>query len=165
VRTLAPASYTGLDLNSVGIEFCRRRHNLPGLDFVCGSAENLPFADQSFDAVISIEASSYYPSLPRFLAEVARVLRPGGHFVYADVRYGRGEIAKWEEELSNCPMRLLSERVVSEQVARGLEKNVPRLRELNPNSPAFLHTKVPLKTAQLLRSGEFSWRMYCFANE
>src|SRR3954454_22404309 len=40
VRTLEPASYTGLDLNSAGIDLCRKRHNLPGLDFVCGNADN-----------------------------------------------------------------------------------------------------------------------------
>jgi hypothetical protein len=34
MRTLYPASYAGLDLNTVGIEFCEKRHNLPGLDFV-----------------------------------------------------------------------------------------------------------------------------------
>ena len=35
-RTLHPATYTGLDLNTVGIEFCRKRHNLPGLDLLTG---------------------------------------------------------------------------------------------------------------------------------
>ena len=103
---------------------------MPGLDFVCGNAENLPFADQSFDAVINIEASAYYPQFPRFLAEVARVLRPGGHFLYADVR-PRDQIAKWEEELGNSPMRLMSERVISDEIARGLETNTPRMKESN----------------------------------
>ena len=79
---------------------------------MCGNAENLPFADQSFDAVISIEAAPYYPRFPRFLAEMARVLRPGGHFLYADLR-PRDQIAKWEEELANSPMRLMSETVIS----------------------------------------------------
>ena len=64
VRTLRPSSYTGLDLNPAGIAFCRKRHNLPGLDFVQGDAENLPFPDQSFDAVINIEASHCYPRFP-----------------------------------------------------------------------------------------------------
>ena len=63
-RTLHPASYTGLDLNPAGIEFCRKRHNLAGLDFVHGDAENLPFADQSFDAVVNVEASHLYPHFP-----------------------------------------------------------------------------------------------------
>src|SRR5271163_3717958 len=42
VRTLRPASYTGLDLNRNGIAFCRKTHNLAGLDFVQGNAEDLP---------------------------------------------------------------------------------------------------------------------------
>jgi SAM-dependent methyltransferase len=63
-RTLHPASYTGLDLNPAGIAFCRARHNLPGRDFVRGDAENLPFPDQSFDAVINIESSHCYPRFP-----------------------------------------------------------------------------------------------------
>src|SRR6478736_364002 len=67
VRTLRPASYTGLDFNADGIAFCQKRHILPGLDFVHGNAESLPFADQSFDAVINVEASHAYPQLPRFL--------------------------------------------------------------------------------------------------
>lgn len=80
MRTFRPASYTGLDLNSDGIEFCRQRHNVAGLKFVQGDAENLPFPDESFDVVINIESSHLYAQFPRFLAEVARVLVPGGIF-------------------------------------------------------------------------------------
>ena len=164
VRTLGPASYTGLDLNTAAVDFCRKRHNLPGLDFVQGNAENLPFPDQSFDAVINVQASFCYPSLPRFLAEVARVLRPGGHFLYADLRR-RDSIAKWEEELGDAPMRLMSERVISEQVARGLEKNVPRAQELSRPTPAFVVGRLNAKFCRTFRNGETSYRMYCFANE
>jgi fatty-acid O-methyltransferase len=57
-----------------------------GLDFVQGDAQNLHFPDQSFDAVINVEGSHIYPNFERFLGEVARVLRPGGHFLYADFR-------------------------------------------------------------------------------
>src|SRR5688572_9096244 len=38
-RTLRPAGYTGLDLNRVGIAFCRERHRVEGLAFVRGDAE------------------------------------------------------------------------------------------------------------------------------
>ena len=131
------ASYTGLDLNSAGVDSCRKRHQLPGLDFVQGNAEDLPFPDQSFDAVINIEASHCYPQVPRFLAEVARVLRPGGHFLYADARQGNG-VAKWDEELGDAPMRLMSERVITEEVARAVEKNVPQLvKVMSRVTPAF----------------------------
>ena len=75
-RTMGPASYTGLDLNPASIEKCRKSHDVPGLDFVQGDAQNLPFPDGSFDAVINVEASHQYPDFARFLAEVVRVLRP-----------------------------------------------------------------------------------------
>ena len=162
-RTLKPASYTGLDLNPDGIDFCRKRHQMPGLEFVQGDAENLPFPDQSFDAVVNIEASSYY-SLPLLFAEVKRVLRPGGHLLYADVRYGRDQIAKWEQELRSCPLRTVSGRVISEQVALGLERNVPRYQELN-GGPGWMSSLVLSTSARNLRSGEFRWQMYCFAND
>jgi ubiquinone/menaquinone biosynthesis C-methylase UbiE len=163
MRTLHPVSYTGLDFNRAGIDFCRKRHQMPGLDFVCGNAENLAFPDQSFDAVINIEASHLYPRFPRFLAEVARVLRPGGHFLYADIR-PREKIAKWEEELGNSPMRLVSERDISDEVARGLEKNAPRMKELIKKC----HVPVSInysKVCHNLRSRETSFRAYCFAND
>ena len=38
--------YTGLDLNPTGIKFCQKRHQVAGLDFVQGDAENLPFRRQ-----------------------------------------------------------------------------------------------------------------------
>ena len=98
-RTLRPKSYTGLDLNPAGIRFCRERHRVAGLEFINGDAENLPFAADTFDAVINVEASHCYPDFPKFLAEVARALRPGGHFLYADFRF-RERWAEWDAALA-----------------------------------------------------------------
>jgi len=137
-RTLKPASYTGLDFNAAGVEFCKERHKLPGLDFVHGDAENLPFPDESFDAVINVEASHIYPHFERFLSQVKRVLRPGGHFLYADFR-NRDGFPAWEKALAESGLRQVSERVINEQVLRGLKKNSPRSNELiNKSLPAFL---------------------------
>ena len=170
MRTLQPASYTGLDLNPAGIAFCRRKHNLPGLDFVRGDAENLPFPDQSFDAVMNIESSNHYPSLPRFLAEVARVLRPGGHFLYADSQPPNG-IPAWEAALADAPMRMLSHREINAEVMRGMERNSQQwLDVIDRHVPALLHglardiAGVPDSSAyRELESGVLSYRMYCFA--
>ena len=46
----------------------------------------LPFPDASFDVVINVESSHCYGHVDRFFAEVARVLRPGGWFLYTDFR-------------------------------------------------------------------------------
>jgi ubiquinone/menaquinone biosynthesis C-methylase UbiE len=133
VRTLHPASYTALDFNSSGIAFCQERHKLPGLTFVQGDAEDLPFPDGSFDAVINVEASHIYPNFDRFLGEVARVLRPGGHFLYTDFR-NRDAFADWEASLMRPPLRL----VFDAEVLRGLQKNSARSTEIiNRHLPSF----------------------------
>ncbi|MCW2652479.1 MAG: class SAM-dependent methyltransferase [Mycobacterium sp.] len=172
MRTLRPASYTGLDLNPAGIDFCRKRHNLAGLDFVRGDAENLPFDDQSFDAVINIESSHCYPHFSRFLAEVARVLRAGGHFLYADLR-PRVCIAEWESALADAPMRLLSDADIGSQISRGMERNSQRTPDLvSHRGPAYVHGVAREATAsqgsglyRAVHSGEFSYRIYRFAKE
>jgi len=165
MRALQPASYTGLDLNPAGIAFCQKRHNLAGLEFVQGDAENLPFADESFEVVINIESSIHYRQFPRFLAEVARVLRPGGHFLYADFR-PRYAIAAWEAALANAPMRMLSQSVINAEATRGIRLGRDR------SSHADFHSKdlstlwssgLTAKMERLLQSGGLSYRMYCFA--
>jgi ubiquinone/menaquinone biosynthesis C-methylase UbiE len=165
VRALAPASYTGLDSNSAGVDSCRRRHQLRGLDFVQGNAESLPFPDQSFDEVLNIQSSHCYPQFPRFLNEVTRVLRPGGHFLYADARRADA-VAKWDEDLGDASMRLMSERDINEEVARAVAKNVPQsLKLVSRVAPASFVDKLNGGLCRSLSSGKFSYRMYCFANE
>jgi phthiocerol/phenolphthiocerol synthesis type-I polyketide synthase E len=80
----ARASITGLDLSPAAIAFCRKAHKDPRAAFHEGDAENLPFADASFDIVTNVESSHSYPDIHRFYREVFRVLRPGGHFLYTD---------------------------------------------------------------------------------
>lgn len=169
-RTLGPASYTGLDLNPAGIHFCRERHHIPNLDFVQGEAEHLPFADGAFDAVINIEASHCYTRFPTFLAEVARVLRPGGQFLYADFR-SQGGFGAWDRDLAAAPLRMLSRTEIGAQVLHGMDKNSVRsLALITRHLPAFLHKTGRdfagirgSRVYQALESGGMSYRAYCFA--
>ncbi len=172
-RTFEPASYTGLDLNPAAIASCRKRHHdVAGLDFVEGNAEDLPFAAESFDAVVNVESSHCYPHFSRFLAEVARVLRPGGHFLYADLRPRLG-IADWEKALAEVPLCMLSERDINAEVLRALdERSEGSLEALSRQLPGPLqgigreayHVKGS-RFYRDLESGEFSWRMYSFIKE
>jgi ubiquinone/menaquinone biosynthesis C-methylase UbiE len=172
MRTLRPDSYTALDFNAAGIAFCRRRHDLPGLDFVHGDAESLPFDDESFDSVLNVEASHAYPHFWRFLNEVARVLRPEGHFLYADFR-GREQFSEWDAALADAPMRMLSEREINEEVLRAMERNAQQSLELiERNLPAVLRPYGRLfagvpgsKIFRDLERGEISYRMYCFTKD
>jgi SAM-dependent methyltransferase len=137
-RTLHPASYTGLDFNPDGVAYCKKTHHVPGLDFVHGNAEDLPFPNESFDAVINVEASHAYPQLSRFLAEVARVLRPGGHFLYTDFR-GDSEFPGWDAALAEMPLRQVSTRVINDGVIRSLDQNSERSLELvGGRLPSFM---------------------------
>jgi len=170
-RTLRPASYTGLDMNPAGIAFCRRRHTLPDVEFVHGDAEKLPFPDQSFDAVINVESSAAYPHFARFLAEVARVLRPGGHFLYTDLR-PRSDIDEWEAALAGAPMRMLSQEDINGQVVRGLEKNSERILDLVGRMPMILR-RVGREYAGMkgtgfyraMQGGKYPYRVYSFTKD
>lgn len=55
-----------------------------GVEVRDASADALPFADRSFDAVVSTLVLCSVPDVEATLAEVKRVLRPGGSFVYLE---------------------------------------------------------------------------------
>lgn len=87
------AQPTGIDLSPEAIAFCRRTHQHPNVAFEVGDAENLPFEKGIFDVVTNMESSHTYPNLRAFFAEVARVLKPGGLFLYTDLL----PVARWLE--------------------------------------------------------------------
>ena len=165
-RALHPASYTGLDLNATAIAFCRATHHHAALRFVEGDAQNLPFPDESFDVVVNIESALHYPQFPRFLAEVARVLRPGGHFVYADMRYL--DIPEWEAAVAGAQLRTLSHRVINTDVIRGIENYSQHWqilidRYVPPLLRGYVRSQSGLEGAPTycaLKSGTCSYRMY-----
>jgi SAM-dependent methyltransferase len=74
--------------NVVGVEYAeytvrRARMNFrrPNLAFLRADARALPLADACFDAVVSFETIEHFDRQDDFLAEVRRVLRPGGRFI------------------------------------------------------------------------------------
>ena len=169
-RTMKPARYAGLDLNPAGIRFCQQRYDVDGLSFVQGDAQKLPFGDASFDAVVNVEASHCYPDFPGFLAEVARVLRPGGHLLYADFRFKEGNgFADWEDDIANSPFEIVAARDISEEVRRGMDANAERSGALVERClPGFLRSLgrdfagVPGgQVYDALAEGELSYRSWC----
>jgi SAM-dependent methyltransferase len=77
---LAGARATGIDLTPRHVELARAHVAAMGLeaDIVEGDAENLPFADASFDRVSSNGVLHHTPDMLAALRDIRRVLRPGG---------------------------------------------------------------------------------------
>ena len=106
---------TGVDLSPEAIAFCRRTHSHPRARFEVGDAEHLPFERAAFDAVTNIESSHTYPNLRAFYAEVARVLSPGGVFLYTDLL----PVTRWMEVRALLPplgLRIQGERDITRNV-------------------------------------------------
>jgi SAM-dependent methyltransferase len=57
-------------------------HRAPGMPILRGVGEHLPFAGESFDLVVCLWVLEHVREPLTVLREVARVLRPGGHFVF-----------------------------------------------------------------------------------
>lgn len=64
----------GIDPSVKLVEACQKK----GLQAQVGCAEDLPFADASFDVVTILETLSHLKDLPKALKEIRRVLKPGG---------------------------------------------------------------------------------------
>jgi SAM-dependent methyltransferase len=76
----AGAVLTGVDLTATAVDLVRRRLELEGLegDVRVADAEELPFADDSFDLVYSWGVLHHTPDTPRAVSEIRRVLVTGG---------------------------------------------------------------------------------------
>ncbi|PWI45109.1 SAM-dependent methyltransferase [Streptomyces sp. ICBB 8177] len=89
LREFAPGAVTGMDVHPEQLRRARGTHaGLLGreqgrLRFERGAAEDMPFGEGEFDAVISVEAVQHFPDLDAFATQTARVLRPGGRVAVA----------------------------------------------------------------------------------
>jgi SAM-dependent methyltransferase len=76
VRRLGPDAVSAVDPSETFIAATRGRH--PGVDVRGASAEELPYPERSFDAVLAQLVVHFMPDPVAGLAEMARVSRPGG---------------------------------------------------------------------------------------
>jgi len=76
----AGARYVGVDVSEVPLRLARRRFDLEGLEgcFASASATGLPFDDEIFDLVYSHGVLHHIHETEAAIAEIRRVLRPGG---------------------------------------------------------------------------------------
>jgi SAM-dependent methyltransferase len=129
MRHFKPRSYTGVDFSSRAIEFCRNQYKLDNLKFHHGNAEALTFPDNSFDVVMNVEASLYYPNITKFYEHVKRVLRHDGYFLYTDLRYEE-KVEIWHAQLKAMGLKLIKQEEITENVLKAMELDRERRMQL-----------------------------------
>jgi ubiquinone/menaquinone biosynthesis C-methylase UbiE len=115
-----PHSMTGVDFCGKAIRFSNRYHGREGLSYKEGDAEDLPFAPDSFDAVVNVESCHCYISVDRFLEQVARVLRSGGHLLFTDMG-PKPYVDALRGQLKRCSLSIIEEEDIGPNVVRALE--------------------------------------------
>ena len=129
-RNHRPAQMTGIDFSPQAVAFCgERHHGVANLKFSVGDAEALPFPGASFDAVVNVESSHCYGDVGKFIAEVHRVLRPGGYFLFADLRSTK-EGSELESLLRRQPWQELTQEEITAGVLKALELDDARKRAM-----------------------------------
>jgi len=96
-RKRIPASWQIIltDFSPGMLQEARQRLGEERFAYEVADAQALPFADETFDAVIANHMLYHIPDLERALAEIRRVLKPSGHF-YATT-FGRQHMRELDE--------------------------------------------------------------------
>ena len=136
-----PKSITGLDYSKSAIKLSNELHgNVDNLFFKLGDAENLPFKENAFDAVINIESSHCYGSMERFLSEVSRVVKPGGYFGWVDLR-AKDMVKETEFAFEKSNLTCIYNKTITPEVINALDDiHDVKMKMINNHVPKFLRS-------------------------
>lgn len=122
--------YIGLDLTSAMLQRVHLRRHALNFQALQGDMQHLPFADASFDTVLAHLILAVVPAPAQCLAEMARVLKPGGELLILDKFLRRGQSAPLRRLLNPLARRVATRLDV---VFEDLLDGVPGLRLCDDN--------------------------------
>ncbi|MGO9515575.1 MAG: class I SAM-dependent methyltransferase [Candidatus Korobacteraceae bacterium] len=135
-----PGQAIGLDVSDEMIR--RARANSAGYDnvmFVVGSAERIPWEENFFDKVLSVESFYYYADQERALAELFRVMAPRGElFILINLYKDNPYSLRWMNELK-VPVQARSEQEYLDLLKAHTFENVRAVRipDLTPTPQEY----------------------------
>ncbi|MBK8742479.1 MAG: class I SAM-dependent methyltransferase [Betaproteobacteria bacterium] len=94
------------DIDGPTIAAARAKYAMPALRFEAGSVTAMPFADASFDCVVSFETLEHLAEQQAMLVEMRRVLRPQGVLIISTpnrVEYSDKRASITSSMCANCP--------------------------------------------------------------
>jgi ubiquinone/menaquinone biosynthesis C-methylase UbiE len=119
VERLGAAQVYGIDLDPRQLRRARRRAGCATV--LTASAHRLPFPDASFDAVFDFGVLHHVPLWQAAVAEIRRVLQPGGRFYFEEVTRAGLNRWLWRTLLDHPRENRFSEReFLDELTARGI---------------------------------------------
>ena len=93
------ATVVSVDIDAGAIEHARRSYQRGNLSFQVGDAMALQFADEAFDVVVCSHVYEHVPDARTMMAEIFRVLKPGGVCYFA-----AGNRLMWNEPHYGLPL-------------------------------------------------------------
>jgi ubiquinone/menaquinone biosynthesis C-methylase UbiE len=136
---LHPKSMTGMDLASKAVELCNKNFISHNLKYIAGNAEKIPLENNSRDVVINVESCHAYGSVDNFLAEVKRVLRPGGYLLLTDLRGIPGK-ELLTNKLKDSGMEMIEEEDITLNVVNAIEEeDKAKWKRIRQSVPKWLH--------------------------
>jgi ubiquinone/menaquinone biosynthesis C-methylase UbiE len=71
----------GMDIGNIQLKKCKVNTNSL-VSVLLADAEQLPFANNSFDVILAMQLVDYLPNIENFLSDCYRILNPGGYFLF-----------------------------------------------------------------------------------
>jgi phosphatidylethanolamine/phosphatidyl-N-methylethanolamine N-methyltransferase len=135
----------GIDLSREMLVKAAERVQEQGLRHVIGlaemDAEHMAFADDSFDIAVAMFTASVVPDAKRLYAEMARVVRPGGHLLFVN-HFAAERGPRWWVERAMAPLSRLLGWHPDFALSDLLDASVTQIDAIEPCQPAGLFTLV-----------------------